>query len=64
LLTFSFAGALAKILSAGQKETEMAGFLNGIKLFIPKKYRCKQGVLCVFAWRFHQLASPLLSGGG
>jgi len=43
-----FAGALAKILSAGQKETEMAGFLNGTKLLTPQKTLINW-VLCRFS---------------
>jgi hypothetical protein len=33
VLTFSFAGVLAKILSAGQKETGMAGAFEQDKIY-------------------------------
>jgi hypothetical protein len=51
LFTFSFRERLAKILSAGQKATGMAGFSSGIKLLIARKNPCKLGVLYAFAWR-------------
>ncbi|MGO9585423.1 MAG: hypothetical protein ACLP2Y_04330 [Limisphaerales bacterium] len=46
-----FAGALAKILSAGQKETEMTGVIERHQIINTPKIPYKQGTLPVFAWR-------------
>jgi len=43
-----FAGVLAKILSAGQKETAMPGIFEPTKLFIPQKTFINRA-LCKFA---------------
>jgi len=51
---------LAKILSAGQKDTEMAGVFERRQIFKTQKYPYKSGTLHIFAAWLSRLASPLL----
>jgi hypothetical protein len=59
-----FAGALAKILSAGQKETEMTGIFERHQIINTPKNPYKLGTLQIVAWWLPRLASPLLNGCG
>jgi hypothetical protein len=62
LFTFSFRERLAKILSAGQKATGMAGGFKRHQIINSQKNPCKLGVLYVFVRRIPRLASPVLNG--
>jgi hypothetical protein len=57
-----FAGALAKFLSVGQKETGMTGRLERHQIINTPKNLYKPGALPTSAWRLPRVASPLLKG--
>jgi hypothetical protein len=59
-----FAGALAKILSAGQKETAMTGIFERRQIINTPGNLYKMGALQTFAWWLPRLASPLLKECG
>jgi hypothetical protein len=56
--------ALAKILSAGQKETGMTGIFERHQIINTPQNLYKSGTLQMFACRLPRLASPLLNGCG